>query len=164
MFEISSLPWISAALGQSIRLTVSSELLPHLAATEYSGLQQDTLFGEGPIAAHLYLSWAETVEGRKYGHYDLLTPSSKETSLMLLLDEAWLEARICSDHCAPKLHYSAFCWPCTWTWTIKNISMLSTPCKCIYIYCMYGIYIYININPNLLRTACGLHLDLSKTF
>ncbi|CAK9097759.1 unnamed protein product, partial [Durusdinium trenchii] len=90
---VIDLPWISSALGKSIRLTVHPELMVWIRESGHAEMREDTIFGDrsAPIGVHFYLSWLRHEDGRKYGHFDILMPSmsKKEESMMLLPDAAW---------------------------------------------------------------------------
>lgn len=85
------LQWIAPSLGMSVRLTIEQDVWAH-ASQEFPWLLQDSVFGEGPIGAHLIFCWQKACnETRRFGHYNLLVPSTVKADVTLSPDATCLQ-------------------------------------------------------------------------
>ena len=87
---MQDLRWIAPTLNMCIRLTIGGDAWANMSAI-YPWVQQDMLFGSGPVATHLLFNWCEAAsEKRRFKHYDLLVPTKKQLFSMLLLPDFFL--------------------------------------------------------------------------
>lgn len=82
VFGLEDLFWIAGALSCALRVSMAfdthKKLADHLPA-----VARDGTYGSGTVCAHLYFSFADSVEpgNRSFGHFDLLVRSEGTAGL-----------------------------------------------------------------------------------